>query len=120
MSSSGNEELVRWSLSLWGNSLRSRRWFLGHAGVAGLGLAVGPSWATEMVTLPFTSEPRSRPITSAFPEKGALILQRTRPPLLETPMSVFDDDVLTPTDADAIHAYITEQAWAAKTAGPAH
>jgi quinohemoprotein ethanol dehydrogenase len=30
------------------------------------------------------------------------------------------NDVLTLADADAIHAYITEQAWAANTAGPAH
>jgi quinohemoprotein ethanol dehydrogenase len=30
------------------------------------------------------------------------------------------DDVLTPADADAIHTYITEQAWVAKTAGLAH
>jgi quinohemoprotein ethanol dehydrogenase len=29
-------------------------------------------------------------------------------------------DVLTPADADAIHAYITEQAWATKSAGSAH
>jgi quinohemoprotein ethanol dehydrogenase len=30
------------------------------------------------------------------------------------------NDVLTPADADAIHAYIIEQAWAAKTADSAH
>jgi quinohemoprotein ethanol dehydrogenase len=30
------------------------------------------------------------------------------------------DDVITPADADAIHAYITDQAWAAKTAASAH
>jgi quinohemoprotein ethanol dehydrogenase len=30
------------------------------------------------------------------------------------------NDVLTPADAHAIHAYITEQAWAAKTADSAH
>lgn len=79
-------------------SLRSRRWFLGQAGAIGLGLAAGPCWAGETVDLPFSSEPRSRPITRAFPEKGSLILQRTRPPLLETPMKVFDDGVLTPND----------------------
>jgi quinohemoprotein ethanol dehydrogenase len=28
------------------------------------------------------------------------------------------DDVLTPADADAIHAYVTDQAWAAKSAAP--
>jgi DMSO/TMAO reductase YedYZ molybdopterin-dependent catalytic subunit len=37
-------------------------------------------------------------MTTAFPQKGALILQRTRPPLLETPFEVFDQSVLTPND----------------------
>jgi DMSO/TMAO reductase YedYZ molybdopterin-dependent catalytic subunit len=39
-----------------------------------------------------------RPLTSAFPEKGEMILQRNRPPLLETPMRVFDEGVFTPND----------------------
>jgi len=39
-----------------------------------------------------------RPLTSAFAEKGEMILQRNRPPLLETPMSVFDEGVFTPND----------------------
>jgi DMSO/TMAO reductase YedYZ molybdopterin-dependent catalytic subunit len=98
LSLSGTEGLARRSLSLREASLHSRRWFLGNAGVIGLGLVARPSWAGEMVSLPFPSEPRSRPITSAFPEKGSLILQRTRPPLLETPMSVFNDGVLTPNE----------------------
>jgi len=37
-------------------------------------------------------------MTTAFPQKGALILQRTRPPLLETPLEVFDQSVFTPND----------------------
>jgi DMSO/TMAO reductase YedYZ molybdopterin-dependent catalytic subunit len=37
-------------------------------------------------------------MTTAFPQKGALILQRARPPLLETPFEVFDQSVLTPND----------------------
>lgn len=98
LSFSGNEELVCRSLSLPGTSLGSRRWFLARAGIAGLEFVAGPSWAGETVSLPFPSEPRGRPITNAFPEKGSLILQRTRPPLLETPMKVFDDGVLTPND----------------------
>jgi DMSO/TMAO reductase YedYZ molybdopterin-dependent catalytic subunit len=51
-----------------------------------------------MIKLPLPSEPRERRITTAFPQKGALILQRTRPPLLETPMEVFDQSVFTPND----------------------
>ena len=34
----------------------------------------------------------------AFPQKGPMILQRTRPPLLETPFEVFDKGVFTPND----------------------
>jgi DMSO/TMAO reductase YedYZ molybdopterin-dependent catalytic subunit len=37
-------------------------------------------------------------LTTAFPGKGSMILQRTRPPLLETPMEVFDEGVFTPND----------------------
>jgi hypothetical protein len=39
-----------------------------------------------------------RELASNFPQKGALILQRTRPPLLETPFEVFDQGVFTPND----------------------
>src|SRR6201991_2620327 len=40
----------------------------------------------------------ARPITTDFPQKGPMILQRTRPPLLETPFEVFDRGVFTPND----------------------
>src|SRR6476646_6352831 len=33
-----------------------------------------------------------------FPEKSGMILQRSRPPLLETPIEVFDQGVFTPND----------------------
>ena len=39
-----------------------------------------------------------RPTTETFPQKGKMILQRTRPPLLETPFEVFDQGLLTPND----------------------
>jgi DMSO/TMAO reductase YedYZ molybdopterin-dependent catalytic subunit len=39
-----------------------------------------------------------RPATRAFPQKGEMILQRSSPPLLETPMSVFDAHDFTPND----------------------
>jgi DMSO/TMAO reductase YedYZ molybdopterin-dependent catalytic subunit len=39
-----------------------------------------------------------RPTTSAFPQKGEMILQRSSPPLLETPMSVFDAHDFTPNE----------------------
>jgi DMSO/TMAO reductase YedYZ molybdopterin-dependent catalytic subunit len=99
MNGSSHEELTQgWLFPRATSSWRSRRWLLGRAGMTGLGLVVTPSWADEMVRFLFPSEPRNRPITTAFPEKGPLILQRTRPPLLETPMKVFDESVLTPND----------------------
>lgn len=39
-----------------------------------------------------------RPTTRAFPQKGEMILQRSTPPLLETPLSVFDANDFTPND----------------------
>ncbi len=54
--------------------------------------------AQTTVQLPFPGEPNKRPITTAFPQKGAMVLQRTRPPLLETPFEVFDKGVFTPND----------------------
>src|SRR5215831_14110425 len=76
----------------------TRRSLLAQAGIAGLALSATPSFAEEMVKLPLASDPRERPITHDFPQKGSMILQRTRPPLLETPMKVFDRGVFTPND----------------------
>ncbi|MBN9536341.1 MAG: molybdopterin-dependent oxidoreductase, partial [Alphaproteobacteria bacterium] len=51
------------------------------------------------VDLPLPGGPDRRAMTTAFPQKGPMILQRTRPPLLETPFEVFDRGVFTPNDA---------------------
>ena len=58
----------------------------------------GPAWGQTMIDLALPGGPSERPITTAFPQKGAMILQRTRPPLLETPFEVFDKGVFTPND----------------------
>jgi DMSO/TMAO reductase YedYZ molybdopterin-dependent catalytic subunit len=79
-------------------ALSSRRQFLGGAGVATLALASAPALADAMIKLPLPGGPDERPITTALPKKGALILQRTCPPLLETPFEVFDKSVFTPND----------------------
>ena len=76
----------------------SRRSFLGQAGFAGLAVSATPAWAEALVKLPLASDPRDRPITDDFPQKHHLILQRARPPLLETPFEVFDRGVFTPND----------------------
>ncbi|MHB9051058.1 MAG: molybdopterin-dependent oxidoreductase, partial [Thiomonas delicata] len=71
-----------------------------QAGVLGLGAAaLAPrSFAADMIKLPLPGGPDERRLTSAFPQKGTMILQRTRPPLLETPFSVFDKGVFTPVN----------------------
>lgn len=79
-------------------ALTSRRSFLGHAGLAALGLAAAPACAETIIKLPLPGGPQSRPITTDFPQKGAMILQRSRPPLLETPFEVFDKGIFTPND----------------------
>src|SRR5438046_5605550 len=77
-------------------SLSTRRRFLGTAGAATL--APLTALAENTIKLPLPGGPNERPITTAFPQKGTLILQRTRPPLLETPMEVFDRSIFTPND----------------------
>jgi DMSO/TMAO reductase YedYZ molybdopterin-dependent catalytic subunit len=67
------------------------RRLLGAAGVGALALS-GPSWAQTAIDLPLPGGPDAQPITTAFPQKGPMILQRTRPPLL------FDKGVFTPND----------------------
>jgi DMSO/TMAO reductase YedYZ molybdopterin-dependent catalytic subunit len=42
--------------------------------------------------------PGTRPLTDGFPGKRGMILQRTTPPLLETPLSAFDAGIFTPND----------------------
>ncbi len=76
----------------------SRRHFLRTAGAATLALSSAPALAGAMTKLPLPGGPDEREITTAFPQKGALILQRTRPPLLETPIEVFDQSLFTPND----------------------
>jgi DMSO/TMAO reductase YedYZ molybdopterin-dependent catalytic subunit len=75
----------------------TRRQLLGAAGVGALALS-RPSWAQTTIDLPLPGGPDARPITTGFPQKGPMILQRTRAPLLETPFEVFDKGVFTPND----------------------
>jgi DMSO/TMAO reductase YedYZ molybdopterin-dependent catalytic subunit len=75
-----------------------RRRFLEGAGILGAALAVGPAWAGGSVQLPLPGGPDERTLTTSFPEKGEMILQRTRPPLLETPLDVFDKGIFTPNE----------------------
>jgi DMSO/TMAO reductase YedYZ molybdopterin-dependent catalytic subunit len=76
----------------------TRRRVLRNAAAGGLALLSPPAWAQATVDLPAPGGPFRLPITTAFPQKGAMILQRTRPPWLETPFEVFDKGVMTPND----------------------
>jgi DMSO/TMAO reductase YedYZ molybdopterin-dependent catalytic subunit len=80
----------------------TRRFLLRQASVAGLAMATTPSLAQTIRALPLPSGPTDRPVTTDFPQKAAMILQRSRPPLLETPFEVFDHSVFTPND----HFYV--------------
>src|ERR1700748_3818289 len=76
----------------------NRRRFLKAASLFALLPPTNPAWADAFVNLNLPGGPDQRSITTAFPEKGRMILQRSRPPLLETPFEVFDRGVFTPND----------------------
>jgi DMSO/TMAO reductase YedYZ molybdopterin-dependent catalytic subunit len=57
-----------------------------------------PARAEETFDFKIPGGPSVRPITTIFPQKGRMILQRTSPPWLETPFDVFDNGVFTPND----------------------
>jgi hypothetical protein len=60
--------------------------------------AMYSAWADTYIDLDLPGGPDRRELTTAFPQKRRMILQRTRPPLLETPFEVFDRGVFTPND----------------------
>lgn len=70
----------------------------GAAALAGLAAGGAGSAGAETLRLGLNGGPEERALTTAFPQKGAMILQRTRPALLETPWEVFDTGVFTPND----------------------
>jgi DMSO/TMAO reductase YedYZ molybdopterin-dependent catalytic subunit len=77
----------------------SRRDFVSRASGLGLTALLGPARsaiAQTLVELPFANG--TRQLVRNFPQKGAMLLQRTRPPLLETPFDVFDAGEFTPND----------------------
>jgi sulfite dehydrogenase (cytochrome) subunit A len=68
------------------------------AGLTTGALGVWPTrgFAADTVTLPF--ENGERPLVK-YPQKRPMIGLTSRPPQLETPFSVFDENVITPNDA---------------------
>ena len=74
----------------------SRRRFLQAASIFAALPPIHAAWADAFVKLHLPGGPDQRSITTAFPQKGPVILQRSRPPLLEMPFDVFDRGVFTP------------------------
>ncbi|WP_295635878.1 molybdopterin-dependent oxidoreductase [Novosphingobium sp.] len=76
---------------------------IGAAGITALpafakSLVARPPVANSVVDLGLPNRPSQRALTSEFPGKREMILQRIRPPLLETPLSAFNQGVITPND----------------------
>src|SRR5712672_599216 len=76
----------------------TRRRVLSGMGIASLALMSSPASAQETVDLHVPGGPSTRMITTSYPQKGRMILQRSSPPWLETPFEVFDKGVFTPND----------------------
>jgi DMSO/TMAO reductase YedYZ molybdopterin-dependent catalytic subunit len=76
----------------------TRRRLLQGAGMLSAMTATFPAWANGFVELDLPGGPDRRELTTAFPQKGQMILQRSRPPLLETPFEVFDRGAFTPNN----------------------
>ena len=76
----------------------TRRRLLGASAMGGLALLSEPASAQTTVDLQAPGGPSTRQITTAFPQKGSMIVQRTSPPWLETPFENFDKGVFTPND----------------------
>jgi DMSO/TMAO reductase YedYZ molybdopterin-dependent catalytic subunit len=68
----------------------ARRDALAVLALGGASALATPLWAADTAPDPA--------LTTAFPEKGPMLLRRTRAPLLETPMAVFDASDFTPND----------------------
>jgi len=84
----------------------SRRLFLASGVAAGTVAVAGvPAVAAVdgWVDLPMTNG--RRPL-ERFPQKRDMIVQATRPPILETPFNVFDGDELTPNDAHYVRWHL--------------
>ncbi len=79
------------------SSALSRRGLLSAAAMGGLGLLTRQA-SGETIDFHVPGGPSTRPMTTTYPEKGRMIVQRTRPPWLETPFDVFDQGVFTPNN----------------------
>jgi DMSO/TMAO reductase YedYZ molybdopterin-dependent catalytic subunit len=75
------------------------------AGAGAVSISSLASFAADTVTLPF--ENGERPIVK-FPQKRPMIGLTSRPPQLETPFSVFNENVITPNDAFFVRYHLAD------------
>ncbi|WP_086617108.1 molybdopterin-dependent oxidoreductase [Erythrobacter tepidarius] len=77
----------------------TRRALIAGAGTTALAApGLAQSLVGQLVDLGLPDGPSLRPTTPAFPGKGEMIVQRVNAPVLETPMSVFREGLITPND----------------------
>jgi DMSO/TMAO reductase YedYZ molybdopterin-dependent catalytic subunit len=82
----------------------TRRAFIQSAAAATALAAAGRALAQETVELPFDNGARE---LVQYPQKRPLIRLTSRPPQLETPFAVFNENVLTPNDAFFVRYHLT-------------
>jgi len=75
------------------------------AGSSAIGGSALASFAAESVVLPF--ENGDRPIVK-YPQKRRMIGLTSRPPQLETPFAVFNENVITPNDAFFVRYHLAD------------
>ena len=88
----------------WWKGHCSRRDFVRLAAIAAAAASASKTAAAETITLRF--ENGQRPLVQ-YPQKRPLIQLTARPPQLETPFSVFGENVLTPNDAFFVRYHLT-------------
>lgn len=74
-------------------------------GSGAVGLSSLAGFAAEMVVLPFDNG--ERPMVK-YPQKRKMIGLTSRPPQLETPFSVFNENVITPNDAFFVRYHLAD------------
>jgi sulfite dehydrogenase (cytochrome) subunit A len=88
---------------------RARRRLLQTIGIMGgtslFSGAVGRALAADSVTLPFANGKRA---IVTYPQKRPLILMTSRPVQLETPMALFNDNVITANDAFFVRWHLAD------------
>ncbi len=75
------------------------------AGAGGIGGSMLRALAAQTVTMPFANG--ERPLVK-YPQKRPMIGLTSRPPQLETPFSVFNENVITPNDAFFVRYHLSD------------